>query len=152
MGRVGLDARTPMPWIKILHIMAIATWCGMLLYLPVLLGQAVRTAAPGGLSFASTAPSVLRFVYNGLATPAALLAIATGTLLILVYGLAAGWLVLKLLAVAGMVVAHGASGWLILRLEQGTSRGVAAGAMAALGLAAVSMLVVVALVLAKPAL
>jgi protoporphyrinogen IX oxidase len=151
MGRAGRDARTPMPWIKFLHITALASWCGMLLYLPALLSLTVR-GAPGAFPFASTSPPVLRFVYNGLATPAALLAIATGTLLFLIDGVAAGWLVLKLLAVAGMVLAHGASGWLILRLEQGMSRGVAAGATAATGLAAVSMLAVIALVLAKPAL
>lgn len=140
-----------MPWIKFLHIMALASWCGSLLYLPFLLSQTLRTA-PGTSSFAPTAPPVPRLIYNGLATPAALLAIATGTLLFLMNGLAGGWLVLKLMAVAGMVLAHGASGWLILRLEQRSLRGLAAGAMAAMGLAAVSMLAVVALVLAKPAL
>lgn len=149
MGRVGLDARTPMPWIKFVHIMALASWCGALLYLPLLLALSARGPA-AATPFASGAPPIPRFVYNSLATPAALLAIASGTLLFLVNGLAAGWLVLKLLAVAGMVMAHGATGWLVMRLEQGTSHGVAPGAMAALGLAAVSMLAVVALVLAKP--
>ncbi|MDW7748557.1 CopD family protein [Halomonas sp.] len=140
-----------MPWIKFLHIMALTSWCGALLYLPLLLALSARGPA-AATPFAAGAPPMPRFVYNSLATPAALLAIATGTLLFLMHGLAGGWLVLKLLAVVSMVMAHGASGWLILRLEQGALHGVAAGAMAALALAAVSMLAVIVLVLTKPAL
>ncbi|MDI5986087.1 CopD family protein [Halomonas sp. M4R5S39] len=140
-----------MPWIKFLHIVALVSWCGTLLYLPALLVQSAR-AATDTPSFASSSPPMPRFVYNSLAAPAALLAIASGTLLFLVQGLAGGWLVLKLLAVTGMVMAHGACGWLVLRLEQGQPRGVAVGAMTAGVLAATGMLAVVTLVLAKPAL
>ncbi|PMR70381.1 CopD family protein [Halomonas heilongjiangensis] len=140
-----------MPWIKFLHIVALVSWCGALLYLPALLVQSAR-AASDTPSFASSSPPMPRFVYNSLATPAALLAIASGTLLFLGHGLAGGWLVLKLLAVAGMVLAHGACGWLVLRLEAGHVRGVVKGAMAACAVAAAAMLTVVGLVLAKPAL
>ncbi|MFY0990380.1 CopD family protein [Halomonas sp. C05BenzN] len=137
-----------MPWIKLVHIVALVSWCGALLYLPVMLAQSAR----GAPRFAPASPPMPRFVYNSLATPAALFAIVSGTLLFLVQGLAGGWLVLKLLAVTGMVLAHGTTGWLLLRLEQGEARGVAGGAMAAWGLAATCMLVVVGLVLVKPAL
>ncbi|MCH4563801.1 CopD family protein [Halomonas sp. EGI 63088] len=139
-----------MPWIKFLHIVALVSWCGALLYLPALLMVSARSAS-GPPPFASSSPPMPRFVYNGLATPAALLAIVSGTLLFLVHGLAGSWLVLKLLAVTGMVMAHGACGWLVLRLEQGQPRGVAGGAVAAGVLAATAMLAVVTLVLAKPA-
>lgn len=140
-----------MPWIKFVHIVALVCWCGALLYLPLLLAQSARLSSGASL-FNADAPPMPRFVYNSLVTPAALLAIASGTLLFLVHGLASGWLVLKLLAVAGMVLAHGFNGWLVLRLEHGYAQGVVMGAMAALGLAATCMLVVVGLVLVKPSL
>lgn len=140
-----------MPWIKFLHIVALVSWCGTLLYLPALLVQSAR-AASDTPSFASSSPPMPRFVYNSLAAPAALLAIASGTLLFLVQGLAGGWLVLKLLVVAGMVLAHCACGWLALRLEQGNNRGVSGAAMGVGLLAAACMLSVVGLVLVKPTL
>ncbi len=140
-----------MPWLKFLHILTLVLWCGALLYLPVLLAQLAHPERRAS-SFAPAATPIPRLLYNGFATPAALLAIATGSLLFLWYQLAGAWLVLKLLAVSGMVLAHGLCGWLILRLEQGLPRGVAAGAMTAGVLAATGMLTVVTLVLAKPAL
>lgn len=140
-----------MPWIKFVHIVALVCWCGALLYLPMLIAKSARIAS-GPPLFEDDSPPVPRFVYNSLVTPAALLAIASGTLLFLVHGLASDWLVLKLLAVAGMVVAHGVSGWLVLRLENGHVQGVMMGAVAAWVLAATCMLLVVGLVLAKPSL
>ncbi len=138
-----------MPWIKFLHIIALVSWCGLLLYLPALLCQLARPqrVAQG---FSPGAPPLPRLLYNSLASPAALLAIASGTLLFLVYDVIGAWLVLKLLAVSAMVLAHGLCGWLLLRLEQDRPRGVVAGAMLAGGVAGLAMLAVVGLVLAKP--
>jgi len=140
-----------MPWIKFLHIAALVSWCGVLLYLPALLFQLARPervaqgVSPG-------APPLPRLLYNGLASPVALLAIASGTLLFLLHGLTGPWLVLKLLAVCVMVLAHGLCGWLLLRLEQERPRGVVAGSLLAGSVAGLAMLAVVGLVLAKPAL
>ncbi len=138
-----------MPWIKFLHIVALVSWCGLLLYLPALLCQLARPerVAQG---FSPGVPPLPRLVYNSLATPAALLAIASGSLLFLLQGLAGPWLVLKLLAVSAMVLAHGLCGWLLLRLEHDRPRGVAAGAVLAGGVAGLAMLAVIGLVLAKP--
>ena len=138
-----------MPWIKFLHIVALVSWCGLLLYLPLLLCQLARPERRAR-GFAPEAPSLPRLVYNGLASPAGLLAIASGTLLFLVHGVIGAWLVLKLLAVSAMVLAHGLCGWLLLRLEHDRPRGVVAGALSAGAVAGLSMLAVVALVLAKP--
>ena len=140
-----------MPWLKFLHIVALLSWCGALLYLPALLCQlasperVAQGVSPG-------APPLPRLLYNGLASPAALVAIASGTLLFLLHGLAGPWLVLKLLAVSVMVLAHGLCGWLLLRLEQERPRGVVAGSLLAGSVAGLAMLAVVGLVLAKPAL
>ncbi|MBE0487465.1 MAG: CopD family protein [Halomonas sp.] len=138
-----------MPWIKFLHIIALVSWCGLLLYLPALLCQLARPerVAQG---FSPAAPPLPRLLYNSLASPAALLTIASGTLLFLLHDLAGPWLVLKLLAVSAMVLAHGLCGWLLLRLEHGQPRWVAAGAMLTGGVAGLAMLAVVGLVLAKP--
>ncbi|BBI51792.1 hypothetical protein HORIV_42130 [Vreelandella olivaria] len=74
-----------MPWLKLLHIAALVIWCGSLLYLPALLSQALQLRKDAG--FAQGTPPMPRFFYNSIATPAALIAIASGTLLFLIHGL-----------------------------------------------------------------
>ena len=93
-----------MPWLKLLHIAALVIWCGALLYLPALLLQALQLRKDAG--FAQGTPPMPRFFYNSIATPAALAAIASGTLLFLLHGLLGGWLILKLGAVVLMVAAQ----------------------------------------------
>lgn len=137
-----------MPWIKFVHIAALVCWCGALLYLPALLMAILRERR--ATAFADDAPPIPRYLFNSAATPAALLAIASGTLLFLVEGLAGGWLVLKLVAVTGMVLCHALCGWLILRVEQERTKGVHwLGALTAC-VASLLMIAVVTLVLAKP--
>ncbi|GHE19858.1 CopD family protein [Halomonas urumqiensis] len=139
-----------MHWIKFLHIVALVCWCAALLYLPALLHQRARAASAnpaGGVLDVRVLP---RLLYIALATPAALVAIMSGSVLFLVQGLTGGWLVLKLLAVCGMVLSHAGCGWLVMRLEEGEARKVATGALLCGGLAGICMFVVVVLVLAKP--
>lgn len=137
-----------MPWLKLLHIAALVIWCGALLYLPALLNHALQLRKDAG--FAQGTPPMPRFFYNSVATPAALVAIASGTLLFLVHGLLGGWLILKLGAVVVMVAAHGCFGWLILRLEMGIYKGVKAATLLAFLLAMAGILGVLGFVLAKP--
>lgn len=137
-----------MPWLKLLHIAALVIWCGSLLYLPALLNNALQLRKDAG--FAQGTPPMPRFFYNSIATPAALAAIASGTLLFLFHGLLGGWLALKLGAVVAMVAAHGCFGWLILRLEMGISKGVKTATLLALLLAVAGILSVLGFVLAKP--
>lgn len=137
-----------MPWLKLLHIAALVTWCGALLYLPALLLHALQLRKDAG--FAQGTPPMPRFFYNSIATPAALVAIASGTLLFLLHGLLGGWLILKLGAVVLMVAAHGCFGWLILRLEMGIFKGVKVASLFALILALTGILGVLGFVLSKP--
>lgn len=137
-----------MPWLKLLHIAALVTWCGALLYLPALLLHALQLRKDAG--FAQGTPPIPRFFYNSIATPAALVAIASGTLLFLLHGLLGGWLILKLGAVVLMVAAHGCFGWLILRLEMGMFKGVKVASLCALILALTGILGVLGFVLSKP--
>jgi len=59
-----------------------------------------------------------RTVFNLIATPAALLAIGSGTALFLRESIFDPWLILKLTTVAGMVLCHALCGVLILRIER----------------------------------
>ncbi|MGR4069430.1 CopD family protein [Billgrantia sp. C5P2] len=137
-----------MPWIKILHIATLLCWCASLLYLPAMLLAGARSR--GGSSFDLPVPIILRFVFTHIATPFALLAIMSGTLLFIVGQIAMGWLVLKLAAVSGMVLCHVLCGGLIVRLERDRHRFLlpASGLIAVTS--AVLMLTVLVLVLSKP--
>ncbi|RDB43499.1 hypothetical protein DU490_07140 [Halomonas sp. DQ26W] len=137
-----------MPWIKILHIATLLCWCGALLYLPALLLGSVKPR--GASSFHVSAPVILRFLFTHVATPFALLAIMSGTLLFIVGQLTGGWLVLKLAAVTGMVFCHVLCGGLIVRLEQERLRGLVPASALVAVVAASLMLAVLVLVLGKP--
>jgi uncharacterized membrane protein len=105
-----------MPWLKLLHISAVIVWCGALLYLPAAI------AAGGRRSPRSPRHGVLRALFTTVATPAALLAVASGTAVFVWQGPLAGWLIAKLACVGLLVVAHLACGLLILRIEGGRAR------------------------------
>ncbi|MCH8543572.1 MAG: CopD family protein [Alcanivorax sp.] len=154
-----------MPWLKILHITTLAVWCGALLYLPALIAASARLtpqaeAADAALPFS---PGLARRFFTLVATPAALLAIVSGSLLfagVLANGAPAfpAWLLVKLLMVAGMVLCHAFCGWLIQRSEslphgetgRGSGRGLAILCGLTAALSTLLILAVLYLVLAKP--
>ncbi|MBK1714584.1 hypothetical protein [Rubrivivax gelatinosus] len=129
-----------MPWLKLLHLAAIVVWGGALLYL--VLALASRGEPPRR--------PLLRALFTSVATPAALVAIGSGTAVFLFMGPHAGWLVVKLALVALLVLGHALAGLLVLRVERSGVAAVAAGrallAWTLLWLAAITWLV-----LAKPA-
>jgi len=96
-----------MPWLKLVHLSAVIVWAGALLYLP------------WSIAAAGTPQRMPRGIFTGVATPAALLAIASGTVLFLLHGLLAPWLIAKLALVSLLVLGHAACGMLILRNERG---------------------------------
>jgi uncharacterized membrane protein len=101
-----------MPWLKLLHITAVIVWCGALLYLPL----AIANARAGTAALA--ARGVVRGLFTHLATPAALVAIASGTAIFVLQGPLELWLLAKLVVVALLVLGHGLCGVLILRSER----------------------------------
>ncbi|SEF77772.1 CopD family protein [Billgrantia desiderata] len=137
-----------MPWLKVLHIATLLCWCASLLYLPAMLMASAR--ARTGSSFEVSAPALLRFVFTHIATPFALVAIMSGTLLFVVAQLVGGWLVLKLAAVSGMVLCHVLCGALIVRLERDRRRFLMPASVLVAAIAATLMLAVLVLVLSKP--
>lgn len=137
-----------MPWLKLLHISAVILWCGALLYLPAALLAAARQPAPAALD--ARGGRALRDLFTLVATPAALVAIASGTAIFVLQGPLAPWLVAKLVAVGLLVLGHGACGLLILRVERRTPGGVRAWSVV-IGTASLLWLGTIAwLVLQKP--
>jgi protoporphyrinogen IX oxidase len=137
-----------MPWLKLLHITAVVLWCGALLYLPAAIAAASGTG-PAAV-FERPGQRVLRSLFTLVVTPAALVAIASGTAIFVLHGPLASWLIVKLAAVGLLVLGHAACGLLILRAE----RGEAAYLRTLSGLVAVSSLTwlaaIAGLVLMKP--
>ena len=131
-----------MPWLKLLHISAVIVWSGALLYLPWMLAAAAAGPA---------APRLWpRQVFIGLATPAALLAIASGTLIFVAHALQAPWLMFKLALVGVLVLGHGACALLVLRTERGDMRGVRTASGLVVPVLVACLLGIAWLVLRKP--
>ena len=102
-----------MPLLKLLHFMALICWCGVLLYLPAMIAAGTRSSDE---LFYSDHAHLTSTVFNLIATPAALLAIGSGTALFLRESIFDPWLIIKLTTVAGMVLCHALCGVLILRI------------------------------------
>lgn len=137
-----------MPWLKLLHVSAVIVWCGALLYLPLMLASAATPARVPAPVLQRQGP---RQVFIGLATPAALLAIGSGTLIIGLHGPVVPWLMFKLGVVGLLVLGHGVCGLLVLRTERGEMGGVRQVSRCVLVLLVACLLAIAWLVLRKPA-
>jgi protoporphyrinogen IX oxidase len=138
-----------MLWLLVLHIMALLFWAVGLLYLPLLLaasgaGHAELTRLP------SRHDSVARFVFTHIATPAALLAIITGTLVFLAGRTVSFWLIAKLSVVTLLVICHVVAGLLVLRAEDETAQPLRRGYWILAGVLCLLMTTILWIVLAKP--
>lgn len=113
-----------MPWLKLLHVCAVIAWIGALLYLPTVIAATAHRSAPDADALP---PRLLRGLFVNVATPAALVAIASGTAIFMWSGLLAHWLMLKLALVSLLVLGHASCGMLLLRVERGqpVARGLA---------------------------
>jgi putative membrane protein len=136
-----------MPLLKLLHLAALLCWCGALLYLPALIAAGTRHS---DALFYRDHAHLTRWVFTLVATPAALLAIGSGTVLFLRDGTLAGWLILKLTVVAALVLCHAVCGVLVLRIEREPERRVAYECVTLGGLATLLIGLTLWLVLAKP--
>ncbi|ARS48985.1 MULTISPECIES: CopD family protein [Pseudomonadaceae] len=104
-----------MPLLKLLHLTALICWCGALMYLPAMIAAGTRSSDD---LFYRDHAHLTRMVFTLVATPAALLAIGSGTALFLRDALFDPWLIVKLTTVAGMVICHALCGVLVLRIER----------------------------------
>lgn len=105
-----------MPWLKLLHISAVIVWSGALLYLTMAIATAASPQPAAVVD--TTRHQLLRGLFTQIATPAALLAIASGTAIFLLHGPVVPWLIAKLAVVAMLVLGHAACGMLVLRAER----------------------------------
>lgn len=136
-----------MPLLKLLHFAALLCWCGSLLYLPALIGAGTRTS---DRLFYRDHAHLTRLVFTLVSTPAALLAIGSGTALFLRDGTLAGWLIVKLTAVTAMALCHALCGVLVLRVERDPARSVTRQCLALGVLVPLLIVLTLWLVLAKP--
>ena len=138
-----------MAWLKALHIVTLLAWSASLFYLPGLFA-AFRRAQ--GKREVQHLHMMTRMVFVVIASPAALLAIISGTALVAFTGVAGEWLAFKLTAVGLMVMFHLYCGHLVALLDE---RPRLRGVRVRLGLLvvpAVLVPLVLWLVMAKPVL
>ena len=97
--------------LKLLHLAAIAVWSAGLLYLPGLFAH--HPAASNSQDDFRRLRHQTRLVFIGLMSPAAVIAVASGTILVFLAASIGGWMILKLAAVALMVMLHAYMGRLM---------------------------------------
>lgn len=134
----------------VLHIVALAFWCAALLYLPALIAgiHSQRTAISEP---AHRYGSVARFVFTSIATPAALLAIMSGTMVFLLDRTVEVWLIIKLTLVTALSVGHTLAGLVLLRTQDPNTHPVRRWCWMLGGTYCVLMIAIIWVVLAKPA-
>lgn len=136
-----------MVWLKFLHIAAIALWSAGLVSLPGLYLQ--RAGVPSGPSL-HRLQALVRFLYASVVSPAAFVAIASGTALIFLRETWAPWFGLKLLFVGVLAAIHILTGLVIIRLfEAGRTYPLWRFSMAT-GFTVFGVSAILVLVLAKP--
>lgn len=131
---------------KFLHVGAIALWSAGLIALPFVYVQ--RRGKKG--NDLHSLHNFTRHFYIAVISPAAFVAIGSGTVLIFIEGTFVAWFSFKMLLVATMAIIHIFSGLVILRLFEAKGRyplwrGVAVTSFTSLVVAGI-----LALVLAKP--
>lgn len=136
--------------VKGLHIAALVIWCAGLLALPLVLqiyGRREEIRTQAGFSEFRL---LVHAVYIRVVTPAAIVAITAGTVLIFLLGLTQEWFVAKLVAVTGMVLVHAWLGHLCVEASIGRGSYRMPSPLLAVPPALLFMGAVLFLVLAKP--
>ena len=137
-----------MLWFLMIHIAALLFWCASILYIPAVIafnhGKDKALTAPGERG------SMARFIFTNIASPAALLAIAAGTIVFLIDYTVEPWLVVKLTLVSALVVLHTLMGLFLIKIDNNSNQPVFLQCcLFALALV-ILMAVIITTVLAKP--
>jgi|GEM_PF-241051 len=108
-----------MVWVKAMHIIAIVVWSASLIYLPILMaGHSPRLSNPEYLRL----HGMVRRIYIWIASPFALLAIVSGTILIPLRDVTEPWFAIKLLVVALLAIIHARCGTLLAKQSHSAER------------------------------
>lgn len=102
-----------MIWLKTLHLAAIAIWSAGLISLPGLYVQRTHVRSEDAKH---RLQAMVRFLYVGIISPAAFVAIGTGTGLIFMRQSFEPWFSFKLALVGALVTIHILTGLVIIRL------------------------------------
>lgn len=102
-----------MLWMKMVHLAMIAVWSAGLICLP---GLYVRRAHLPEKQSIHRLQAIVRFLYVGVLSPAAFVAIASGTALIFMRQTFEPWFSLKLVLVGTMTTIHIVTGLVIIHL------------------------------------
>jgi protoporphyrinogen IX oxidase len=106
-----------MIWLKFVHITMIAIWSAGLICLPGLYLQRAQVADKPSLH---RLQAFVRYLYVGIVSPAAFLAVGTGTVLIFLRETFEPWFTVKLYLVGLMALLHVLTGLVVIRLfEEG---------------------------------
>lgn len=133
---------------KAMHISAVILWSAGLVALPLML----RHIEPDQTQFTfARLRKVTHYGYTRLMTPAAVIAVAAGMVLIFLRETYTGWMIAKLAAVGLLVCVHGIVGHVVLRSEEKKGRYDTPRAAFLIVPALAAMALVLLLVLAKPA-
>lgn len=139
-----------MLWFLILHISTLIIWCASLLYLPALIAG-IHTKQIEIHEPYDQYGSVARFVFTHIATPAALIAIISGTLVFVLNRTVEIWLIAKLTLVTGLVVGHTLAGLLLLHTQDRSTKPIRRWCWMLSAVLCALMVAIVWVVLAKPA-
>ena len=134
-------------FLKFIHLATIAVWSGGLLVLPLLFWQRHKVVDTDDLE---QLHRITRFVYVVMTSPAAFVAVGSGTALIFLQTTFREWFSLKMVLVGAMVMLHVLAG---LTLVQIFARGGRFGRGALIALTSLYLMLIVAIlwvVLAKP--
>lgn len=133
--------------VKGLHIAALILWCAGLVALPLMLGK--HRLGEGQADYAR-----LRLLthdsYTMIVTPAAVIAIAAGTVLIYLRGVFEPWMFAKLVAVGLLVCLHAFVGHTVLLMSERRGAYAPPSPVGMIVGSIATMIVVLLLVLAKP--
>ncbi|MFU8817019.1 MAG: CopD family protein [Pseudomonadales bacterium] len=105
-------------WVKGIHISALVIWCAGLFYLPGLFASHCRKHEPQPFY---RLRAITRVSYLGVTSPAAIIAVISGSALVWLADISGGWLPVKLTLVGMMAAYHALCGHVLfqLREEQG---------------------------------
>jgi len=91
-------------WLKALHVIAVIAWMAGLLYLPRL--YVYHAQAEPGSELSETLKIMERRLLRAIMNPAMLVALIAGGILLTYQDFSSGWLHVKLLCIAGLLVMH----------------------------------------------
>ncbi|MDX2201258.1 MAG: CopD family protein [Hyphomicrobiaceae bacterium] len=135
------------PHLKALHVATLSIWCAGILSLPLMLARHDRAIMQ--VEYARLR-HYTHFAYSYGVTPAAVVAIVSGTLLIFVREVFVPWMFLKLVFVALLVAAHAWIGHTVIAVAETPGMGRPPRPARQVTLVTLPILAILVLVLGKP--